>query len=415
MRLSHHSQFLIPALFAVAFINPITAAAALQSSHPHITKDWTFLLFLNGNNNLASFGPTNIKQMENVGSSEKLNAVVEWANLPDTTTKRLYIEKSTDPTNVTSTVVQELPRVDMGDYHSLIDFVQWGVANYPAKHYFIAVWNHGSGWHNLMATSTVKSPIHSLDISFDDNSGHSITTAELGMAMAESAKIIGHKVDIYGSDACLMAMAEVADEMSDSVSYFAGSEETEPGLGWPYEPFFRRWESQQSASPSDVASILTEEYVKAYGGGANGSDQVTFSTFNLRQMANFNRAMSDFAKSVQTLSADDKTKLLAAAGNVQSFAYSDYADLGDFLNLLKQAGLSGIKAEGLQTLRDSMDQLVIANGDTPGYQKANGISFWLPTSADSFNSYKDVYQTLRFQKDTGWGDALNFLLVPHSN
>ena len=63
------------------------------------------------------------------------------------------------------------------------------------------------------------------DISFDDRTGHSIKTEELGQAMQEIASRLGHKVDIYASDACLMGMVEVADQMKASVDYFIGSQD----------------------------------------------------------------------------------------------------------------------------------------------------------------------------------------------
>ena len=102
-------------------------------------KDWTFLVFINGHNNLDSFGAMNIKQMEEVGSNDKMNIVVQWASLSNGNTKRLYVQKSTNPNAVTSPVVQDMAPVDMGDYNELVKFVEWGAKNYPAKHYFVAV------------------------------------------------------------------------------------------------------------------------------------------------------------------------------------------------------------------------------------------------------------------------------------
>jgi hypothetical protein len=108
----------------------------------------------------------------------------------------------------------------MGDWKELVKFVKWAHENYPAKHYFIATWNHGSGWNRKKLTPN--------GISFDDHSGHHISTKELGLAMDEAAKIIGHKVDILGNDACLLGMIEIATELADSVDYFVGSEEVAP-------------------------------------------------------------------------------------------------------------------------------------------------------------------------------------------
>ena len=44
-------------------------------------KEWTFLIFLNGNNNLNRFGRDNLIDMEKVGSTDQLNIVVQWADI----------------------------------------------------------------------------------------------------------------------------------------------------------------------------------------------------------------------------------------------------------------------------------------------------------------------------------------------
>ena len=137
----------------------------------------------------------------------------------------------------------------------------------------MAVWNHGAGWHRLAGGQR--------DISFDDNTGNKISTEELGLAMGEAQKITGEKIEIYGSDACLMGMAEVAGEMKDSVKYFAGSQDLEPGEGWPYGPFIQRWTAKPEMDGRELAKVLTEEYIKSYSGGVYGNKSVTFSAYDL--------------------------------------------------------------------------------------------------------------------------------------
>jgi Clostripain family len=369
---------------------------ALGSPDP---KEWTFLIFLNGNNNLDSFGTFNLKEMEKVGSSNSVNVVVQWASQAATKTKRLLVQKSTDPSQVTSPSVEELPRVDMGDYQSLIDFVRWGVQNYPAKHYFIDVWNHGSGWHRTNQ-ETLR------DISFDEISGHSITTPQLGLALADAAKVIGHKVDLYASDACLMAMLEVADEVADSVQIFAGSEEVEPGEGWPYDALLTRWTNQPTMSASEVAKVLVEEYVKAYQNGEHGTSQVTLSAFDLSQLGQLDSIAKEFATTVQGLRADDHAKVLDAAKKSQKFYTRDYVDLSDFLGQLAGTGITDLSADKLSSLQSAVSNAIIANQTTSTLAKAKGMSMWVPTSQSTYSRYSEKYRALKFQANTGWGNAL---------
>jgi hypothetical protein len=384
----------------------VSSALAAQP----VEKDWTLLVYLNGDNNLDSFGAVNIKQMEQVGSNDNVNVVVQWASLGAGTSKRLLVQKSTDPNNVTSPIVADIGKTDMGDYKSLIEFVRWGVQNYPAKHYFIDVWDHGAGWHSIQAMGKTGHTFHPNDISWDDNSGNYITTEQLGLALAESAKIIGHKVDIYGSDACLMAMAEVANEMADSVSYFAGSQETEPGAGWPYGDWLAQWANTPNAPATQVAKTLVDTYVKSYQGGSNGSGEVTFSAYDMSKLVDLDAAIANFGKKVRSLDATGKASLLNTAKTVQSFTDADYGDLLDFMGLIKSASIRGLDDRDVSEVVTAANAMIIGNADTTSFARARGMSIWLPTNHGDYDGNAARYKGLKFNAATDWGSTLDFLL-----
>jgi len=386
-------------LAVLAFVLPTLALAAPAE------KEWTFLIFLNGNNSLDSFGPLNINQAETIGSTDKVNIVVQWASLQNGDVRRLLVQKDNDPKKVTSPIVQNMGKVDMGDYHSIVDFVKWGVANYPAKHYFLDVWDHGSGWHSKRFAEGTINP---MDISLDENTGNMITTKQLGQALKESAAIIGHKVDVYGSDACLMAMAEVAHEMADSVDVYVGSQEVEPGAGWPYGDFMKMWAAKPTATAAEVGQMLTQTYVASYKGGSNGSDSVTFSAFDMSQLGTLDTSVKMFGDAILKLSKTEKAKIVKAFSSAQSYTYGDYIDFGDALSLLEKAGVSTMDAGFYTTARAAEKAFVIANDQT-GYAKATGLSIWGPSDKSTYGQYSALYADLQFQAATHWGDALKFL------
>jgi hypothetical protein len=369
-------------------------------------KEWTFLIYLNGHNNLDSFGALNINQMEQVGSSKDLNIVVQWASEAAPSTKRLLVQKDTDPRTVTSPIVEDMGRVDMGDWRTLVDFVQWASVKYPAKHYFIDVWDHGSGWHAMQLQNqifstpgqSISGSFTPMDISWDDESGNHMTTAQLGTAMTEIAKIIGHKVDLYGSDACLMAMAEIAAEMADSVEIFAGSEEVEPGAGWPYQTFLKRWAARPLATASEVGTFLSEEYVKSYQGGVNGNSDVTFSIFDVTKLPALNNAVATLTTKILKLDAAGRKAVLSAAKNATNFDFSDYVDFGDFLSLLDST--RSIDSVMIEQARAAIKDFVVAKG----------VALWIPTSKYTFNAYSKAYKGLQFDAITHWSDALAHIL-----
>jgi hypothetical protein len=376
-------------------------ARADENGNKPTEKEWTFLLFLNGHNNLDDYGAFNINQMEEIGSTNELNMVVEWGSLANVKTKRLYIEKDNDKNTVTSTAVETLNTVDMGDYKKLVEFVDWGVKNYPARHYMIAIWNHGSGWHKLTRDN-------SRDISYDDNTNHHITTEELAVAMAESAKIIGHKVDVYGSDACLMAMVEVGAEMKDSVDYMVGSEETEPGYGWPYNTWMKRWTAKPNATPAEVSKYLSQEYVKAYDGGIYGNQDVTFSAMNLNNISSLVDAVKNLRASLVALPAADLAASKTAVNGATSYYYSDYKDLGVFVDKLESAKTS-LNTKLLSNVKDNLKSVVVDSGATGYLSESQGVSIWLPTYKSDLTEYGDRYSKLKFNQSSDWLKYLNLI------
>lgn len=384
------------AAMTAAFLISTTLTQAAYSAPQE--KEWTMLVFINGHNNLDRFGKDDINEMEQVGSTDQVNVVVQWASLKNKTTKRLLVEKDNDRSSVSSPTVQDLPTVDMGDYRNLVDFIRWGHENYPARHYFVVVWNHGTGWHKFALDG---SPIQTWDISIDDLTKNSITTLQLGLAMEDASKIIGRKIDIYGSDACLMGMVEVAHQMKDSVQYFIGSEDLEPGAGWPYEKVLARWNTFAPATAEDIAKFLPEVYVDSYK-----FEATTLSSYDLRHIEPLTTSLSNLRAVMTNQSGVAKTALRQAVASSLKFYKSDYVDLGDFLTKIG----TGIGADPtiqqfmpqITSVQSELKKFVIANKATGKFKQAQGLAIWLPSSAMQYSKYQKLYSELTFNISSQW-------------
>jgi hypothetical protein len=230
--------------------------------------------------------------------------------------------------------------------------------------------------------------------------------------MEESARIIGHKVDIYGSDACLMAMAEVASEMKDHVEYYIGSQDLEPGAGWPYDTILSAWNKLGSdAAAPEIAKIVASEYAKSYQGGQNGYDEITFSAYDLSKTDRLYGAIEQLNRQLNQVDAAGKKKVLSAFAKTQKFYYSDYRDLPDFVDQLEKVGMARVLRDGtFREIRAALKEYVIANEVTHDFRRATGLSIWMTDSKSTYNRYKSYYNKLRFQADTKWGDTLSYLL-----
>jgi hypothetical protein len=374
--------------------------APVSSGQP--LREWTLLVFMNGHNNLDSYTTYNLKQMEKVGSTDRVNVVAQWASASAPQTRRVFVQKSTsNSSEVTSPIVQTLPTVDMGDYRELTNFIKWGAQNYPAKHYMVVVWNHGSGWHSFTNTNS------SWNISFDDNTGHSIDTKQLGQAMADAQAAIGQKIDIYSSDACLMAMIEVAQEMAPSVNYFVGSEETEPMDGWPYDEFLQKWNALVDMTPAAVAKIVPEVYVGSYSGGSQGTeDSASMSAWDLSKLGEATASLKALKQEVLAGNDTNRRAIKTAADTAQSFTYADYIDVGDFVKNIES---SGTRLATVAAVKSALSNLIIANADGANLKKATGLTIWMPHSSYDYSTYANLYQGLAFDKLIGWHEMIQAL------
>lgn len=378
----------VAAAFLLSSLISQTALAAAQE------KEWTMLVFINGHNNLDHFGKKDINEMEQVGSTDQVNVVVQWASLKNKTTKRLLVEKDSDKNQVTSPTVQDLPTVDMGDYRNLVDFIRWGHENYPARHYFVVVWNHGTGWHKLALDG---SPIQTWDISIDDLTKNAITTYQLGLAMEDASKIIGRKIDIYGSDACLMGMIEVAHQMKDSVQYFIGSEDLEPGDGWPYEQVLARWNSLSPATAEDIAKFLPEVYVASYK-----NESTTLSSYDLRHIDSLTTSLANLRAVMTNQNSSTKAALKGAVTSSLKFYKRDYVDLGDFLvKIGARAGIQQYMPQ-ITSVQEELKKFVVANQTTGKFKQAQGLAIWLPSTAMQYTKYEKLYSELSFNISSQW-------------
>jgi hypothetical protein len=402
-KVRNHCQILWGLLLSLsvastAFV-PSTATAAPEQ------KDWNMLVFLNGVNNLDEFGAMNINQMEESGSNDRLNILVQWGSLERPTIDRLLVQKDNDTNNVTSPIVDSRGIADMGDWRELVKFAKWANENYPAKRTFIVVWNHGNGWHRVEDVFSTK------DISFDERTGNAITTEDLGRAMKTIARETGKRVDLYGSDACLMGMVEVAEEMSGAVDVFLGSQDLEPGQGWPYNTFLKAWSQNVDRTPAEVAKLLSKHFLAAYSGGVFGRANVTMSAFDMAKLPRYRQAVSEVGKELARMPRATQKTLKSAAKATKFFFNSDYRDLIDFIN---QSAKKRVMIQSAAELRAAQSEFVIAN-DQNQDRNTYGLSIWLPTETKTYGEFKSRYQKMSFDQKTKWTGFLKTMLGTRSD
>jgi hypothetical protein len=357
---------------------PVADQAALPSKAA--AKEWTVMVFINGKNNLEPFALKDMNEMEQVGSTDKVNVVTEtglvsgYGDTPWLGTRRFLIQKDNDTNTVTSQMVQDMGKVDMGDYNSVIDFVKWAKTNYPAKKYMLVIWNHGSGWDKSVRANITKG------ISYDDETNNHISTPQLGQILKQSGG-----VDVYGSDACLMQMAEVVYELKDNVQYIVGSEETEPGDGYTYNDLLGPLAANPAMSAEELGKTAVDAYANHYQSTNEGSTQSLVKTAAIPQ---FTTLMNNFATAL--MGSNDKAGVKKAISSAQSFAVSDNHDIWHFADLIsKSTKSSAVKSSAAALKTYITGTLILNNRPTGNYSNAHGIAAYMPSYG--FNSdYNDL-------------------------
>ncbi len=415
-------------------------------------KRWTVMVYLAGDNNLDGAGVVDLKEMKKVGSTPEINLLAQFDRQGTALhTQRYFLKRGGA---LDQDAVADLGETNTGDPLVLEDFIRWGTDKYPADHYLVVVWNHGAGWDDTniyraarrllkfditrkgaiasrargvavgtmsarrvrtvgdrrfrraLFSTTILKAIRTKAIAFDDHAKDFLDNLELKRLLASARRALGRRIDILGMDACLMSMVEVGYQVRDSVAYAVGSEQTEPGDGWPYDLILAELAKKPRMTPSDLSKAIVQKYIASY----TPAEPVTQSAFDLSRSADIAAAVDQLAQVlVRTLTdASVRAAAMCARSQAQCYEVSDYVDLVDWALLLQ----SQVKPPALKTACQAVvdaarvGQFVIAAG-CKGKPVANshGVSIYFPTKTIS-----PLYAGLDFTKNTAWGKFLRCYL-----
>jgi len=378
--------FIAPALVAAVIFLMTFAEITHAATAP--CAQWTYMVFLNGDNDLDEFGHSDIAEMKKIGSTPDVNIVVIQDHVSGPVEK-LYIMKDTVE------VLETIPEVDMGDPAELVKFVAWAREKFPARNYALNIWNHGSGWTLRQAGRPVARAI-----SYDDQAGTCISTVALGEAMRQIRLILGKNVDVLCMDACLMQMMEVGYEVKDSVDFISASEETAPGDGLPYDLVLGPLVENPRLTPSEFACLSSQTYKAVYA----GVEPTTQSAVDCSKFDAVCDKVDAFAHQLLFLVGSNPSTLPAvkrAAADVQVYSCQDNCDLVHFCQLINEnvrdEKVNRAADEVIAAVASGPSRLVAVNSvDGYAVRNSNGLAIYLPKAG-----YDKEYGKLAFGK-TMW-------------
>jgi len=378
------------------------------------TAEWTVMIFLNADNNLEADALKNFSDIAKIGSTDKVNIVVQFdrngryavTNPQWTQTLRLLVKKGMTPTPATA--VEDIGEADMGDGAVLKAFVDWAKAKYPARHYFLEIWDHGQGWRVMMRsaidefrTAEQGQPERSAtfrSVSVDDtNNGNQLYNRKIQDALS------GYHLDLIGFDACLMSMIETAYALRNVAHVMVGSEEEEPGEGWKYDDWLNRLEANPSMDGAALGSLLVDSYRKRYG----DNDATTLSAIDLSKAEDVASAVSVLGDQLGNELNKNSNGVVQARTKCSVYApnpfgdgkdYFQHIDLGYFCDQLR--GLDPEVKDAASKVRSKVKECVLANYASKqrmGSFGSTGLAIYFPKSGAIYK--KDPYQENGYEKD----------------
>jgi hypothetical protein len=371
---------------------------------------WTMLLYLDADNrrdgtelladyrtSLAALKQLNhpcvqvAVQLDGPGNSD----TVRWLIRPNPTGLTPIVTPGEFGATITTT------EIAMDHPDALSNFITWGQNTLPADHYYLAISNHGNAYQG---------------IAFDETSGANwsayLEASELQTALTAPGVL---PIDILHLDACSMALLDVAYEVRGKVKYLIASQY----IGWGFFAYadYARYITPRS-EPEQLATLIVNRYAtwaEAY------HLPYTLSALNLTRIEQTKAAVDELAMLLKAwLNVDEQAKgrhkqlfdvrnqsqLFDSNTNFINTPRDAYVDLGDFVERVKQAGLTNdITAAADVVLKEltrsaTLDGLILVNRHSstvklpPQYgkgapitiQKASGLSLYYPAEGTALLS-----------------------------
>jgi hypothetical protein len=370
------------------FIVLATLAGNTQAAPPTQKAKWTVMVYISGDNNLEDYVVSDIEtELAPTGSSANVQVVALADRGPryDTsygdwqTTKLFHVTEGM--TAASENAVADWGERNFGDKQTLIDFVTWTKANYPADHYALYFWGHGWNWH----------PGY---VMLDDTSNDTLDMEEVEAALPSLGFI-----DMVGFDGCNMASIEVQLLWHGHATALAHSQEWVGGEGLQYDLVLEQLAANPNMSADQVAIASSQSATSDKTWSAVAVDSRFDALLN---------AVDQWSAALNSGLGAHRKKYDRAFGATRSFWQAPMdKDLYDMAyEIHRNVADTNIKAKS-QAVMDAVDAMVLHERHVNAYADVHGITIYHISRATQKDSDYTYYRSLDFALQTGWDEFLD--------
>jgi len=347
-------------------------------------RDWTILFYDDADFNNA-YDP--IFDFSNDAYSEtNLDVIL----LQDTNSGPAYIWHL--PGNGVRTLLASMGELDMGDYTTLRDFIQYGKDNYPADRYLLCLYDHGGGYSGACVDQTC-------------DPATALTMEDFQVAITETGG-----VDIIAFTApCLMGSVECVYELRECVDVYVGSQDLSG---------FALWHGvfHDICDLLVVSDGISNEEIAAYMVQLVSENDYwpdpwyTMSAASSRYVGNLAQRIDELAFYLGANITEYSNSIELARESmwvIAQFYYDDFnrVDLASAVQELGNTIFDPYVQQKAAQILAAFNQTIIAEWHGENQIGAHGLSIYFPRLE---GSYYDTYHTslLDFADDLRWDEFL---------
>lgn len=403
---------------------------------------WTWMIYVATHNNVAGWGEKSIENIMAAELGEEVQVVIQQTT-PQGTKRHFIAKGETQTTEIGD-------EIDSGDAGTLVEFAKWGKSIAPAERYALVLWSHGSGWepaeisgiklnnrsvsepvtqdelersasagrYNIFFAPSMRQIVDQdkadRDIAFDNGTGHSLDTVELGEALKQIQQELEQPVDLLGMNACLMATVEIVYEVKDSADVYVASEELMPAESWPYTEILTQLAQSPQMCGAELGKLIVEEYANFFKSLAvdlteRGIDGATLTAVRVNGIEELAAKVKTLAEALVAEMDDHLGVLWDAQRNTIQFQNSHRSyhlyDLGMFCQHVAQGmGVTGsVKTAALDVIAQlENDDFILAEAHTAEADDGiMGLTTYLMAPAGNMK-LSPFYGRTAYAQATGW-------------
>ncbi len=402
--------FLFSALAVMAALCAGCGGSSADDQAVHDYAKWTYMVYAAADSDISEAAKLDIDEMETVGSGPDVTIVVQVdfspSDSPSDTSRGMVIQDDNQGEIVSDLV--SIGKKNMTDPQTLSEFIRWAAATYPAEHYALVLWSHGSGWKSLdPAPAVAKGMI----VDTSDAPGEIMSLQDIAGAVRQS----GVDLDLINFDTCLMGMYEVAYEFRGLARAITFSEERYPVFGDPYDDILRELSLNPDMDARELAQVITARCRDFY---VSAGIPMTKSALDLAYIDEFHAGISDLARGMIEAMDTQRDTIQAARNDSVSYDFPENHDLGDFLAILSGTTDSIELQDAIGQVQEVMSDLIISDAaysplPIDGLYRSQGLAVFLPKSSQVSESDLDAYSYLACNEPSAsptWGDFVELLV-----